>query len=87
MEKLTRDYLETISKRTKKVRAHRSFQFVGLEIAMILGDFDHKSLYIKLAKEYDPERLLVLAKTVREKEHVTNRGAYFMKLMKEERKT
>ena len=85
MEKITSTYLKAITDRSKVSRAYRSYQFVGLEIAMILDDTAHKSLYIKLAKDNDPDRLLALAKSVKEKRHVTNRGAYFMRLLKEER--
>jgi hypothetical protein len=78
-------YLADLKKRTKESRAYTAYQVLGLEIAEILGDQNHKSLYIKLAKDGDPHTLLRLAKSVAEKKHVKSKGAYFMKVLKETR--
>jgi hypothetical protein len=75
------DYVKNLKTRGKDSRVYHSHQFVGLEIAMLLGDLEHKSLYIKFAKQHNPERLLALAKSVLEKRDVKNRGAYFMTLV------
>ncbi len=80
-------YLEELEKRKKTSRVHRSYQFVGLEIAAILRDWERRSLYMKLAKEGNADRLLALAKSVAEKRDVKNRGAYFMRLVQHERAT
>ena len=78
---LGKDYFKQLDSRGKKSRAYYSYQFVGLELAVILRDMPHKALYIKLAKEHDNcERLLALAKSVAERRGVNNKGAYFMKL-------
>lgn len=77
----TKDYLKVLKERGRESHVHRSYQFIGLEIATTLRDLDHKSLYMKLAKEYDEDRLLELAKSVAERRGVENRGAYFMKLL------
>ncbi len=53
----------------------------GLLLAEILSDEAHKSLYMKLAKEYKQDRLLELAKSVTERKNVKNKGAYFMRLL------
>ena len=57
------------------------YQLIGLEIAEMLDDRNHKSLYIKLAKENDKEVLLTLAKESATRPKVKNKGAYFMKLL------
>lgn len=73
-------YLDELRKRKKKTRAYTEHQLVGLEIAGILNDEKHKSLYMKLAKEYKPETLLRIAKDVASRKNVENKGAYFMRL-------
>ncbi len=74
-------YFKELERRSKKSRVHKSFQLAGLEIAEILRDRQHKSLYIKLAKKHNFQKLLELAKGVAEKEYVKNKGAYFMTLL------
>ena len=74
------DYLEELKKRKKESRVYSEHQLVGLLIAEILEDDKHKSLYIKMAKDYNPDKLLKLAKSVAERKNVENKGAYFMKL-------
>jgi hypothetical protein len=76
-----KNYLKELRKRAKESRVYRKHQLIGLEIAHILHDEKHKSLYIKLAKEQNPDTLLALAKEVAERTQVRNRGAYFMKLL------
>lgn len=87
MEKLGNNHLETIRARAKTSHIHRSYQLIGFEIAVILKDLAHKSLYMKLAKEHNADRLLALAKRVAEKKEVQNKGGYFMRVMKEEFKS
>ena len=66
---------------------YRKHQLFGLEIAQILNDEEHKSLYIKLAKERGAEELLGLAKSIADRKSIKNKGAYFMAcLMKEKPK-
>lgn len=74
-------YLEELRKRKKESHAYSAHQLAGLEIADILGDRPHKSLYIKLAKQHGVERMMRIAKTVADKEGVKNRGAYFMHMI------
>lgn len=71
-------YLETLKKRAKESKVYRRFQFEGIEIAGILDDEAHTSLYIKLAKEGNAQELIRLAKNVKENARVKNKGAYFM---------
>lgn len=73
-----KDYLEALKTRAKQSKVYRPYQLHGLEIAEILGDEKHTSLYIKLAKEYDAQTLRALARSVAEKRDVKNKGAYFM---------
>jgi len=74
------DYLEELKKRKGESKVYKEYQLVGLLIAEILEDEEHKALYIKLAKENDQDKLLKLAKSVAERKDVLNKGAYFMKL-------
>lgn len=82
---IDKNYLRTLKKRGRQSRVYRKFQLLGLEIAHILQDEKHKSLYIKLAKEDLPEEMLRLAKEVAERKGVRNKGAYFMRLLSEKR--
>jgi len=75
-------YLEELARRKKESHVHRKFQLDGLEIAKMLGDEKHKSLYIKLAKQHDPQNLRRLAKEVLENKNIRNPGAYFMSCLK-----
>jgi len=75
------DYRELLKKRAKESKVYSSHQLVGLTLAEILGDESHKSLYIKLAKTHDMDKLIRLAKSVAEKKNVKNKGAYFMRLL------
>ncbi|MCL4405966.1 MAG: hypothetical protein M1586_00435 [Patescibacteria group bacterium] len=78
------DYLKTIDKRAKESRIYARHQLVGLEIAELLDDKSHRSLYIKLAKNFSENRLMSLAKSVAEKKNIKNKGAYFMALWQKE---
>lgn len=61
---------------------HVAHQLAGLTIAELLRDEKHISLYMKLAKQYDSNELLRLAKDVAARAGVHNRGAYFMRMLK-----
>lgn len=74
-------YMELIEERRKQGRVTTPHQLIGLELAKILDDERHKSLYIKLAKEHDNHSLLILAKNIAEKPNVINKGAYFMRML------
>jgi hypothetical protein len=77
---INKDYLDVIKERTKKVRVHKKFQFTGLAVAKLLNDEKHKSLYIKLAKKHDEQKLIILAKNISERKDIQNKGAYFMRV-------
>jgi len=79
---LTEDYLKELQKRSGESKVYKKYQLVGLEIADFLKDRSHKSLYIKLAKENDPERLLGIAKEISRNGNIKNKGAYFMTVVK-----
>lgn len=84
MESLNKnDYIKELKKRSAQNRVTQNFQLVGLEVATILRDLEHKSLYIKLAKQYGTERIRSLAKDVADRRNIKNPGAYFMTLIKE----
>ncbi len=74
-------YLETLRKRAKESKVYSFHQLVGLDLARILEDDAHKSLYMRLAKTKSPAKLLKLAKDVAERKNVDNKGAYFMRLL------
>lgn len=75
-------YFAELKERARKTRAYTKHQFLGLEIAELLEDEKHKSLYIKLAKEGNAQELRRLAQEVKERKGIKNRGAYFMKILK-----
>ncbi|MAF80341.1 hypothetical protein CL629_04685 [bacterium] len=87
MKKVPKDknYIELLKERKAESRVYKSFQLIGLEIAKILGDEGHISLYIKLAKEYDSRALLTLAKDISERQGIKNRGAYFMRVFQKQK--
>ena len=80
------DYLKELKERGKASRVYREYQLVGLMVSQVLDDEKHKSLYIKLAREYGSEKMLQLAKSVAERKRVKNKGAYFMKMLEIEEK-
>ena len=73
-----KDYLKKLKKRSRESYIYHKYQLEGLEIADILGDRKHKSLYIKLAKEFGGEKLLQIAKDIQENKNIKKKGAYFM---------
>ncbi len=83
---INKKYINIIKKRTGESHVYKKFQFTGLIIAQLLNDEKHKSLYIKLAKEYDNEKLLNLAKDISERKKIENKGGYFMKVFTSLRK-
>ena len=76
------EYMRELSRRSSESRAYGPHQLTGLEIANILEDWEYKSLYMKLAKKHGGSEMLRLAKTVAENKEVRNKGAYFMKILK-----
>lgn len=77
------DYIELLKQRAKESRVYSPHQMTGLMLSEILHDKSHKSLYMRLAKKYDNDELLKLAKNIAEKTDIKNRGAYFMSIIKE----
>ena len=75
--------MEELKRRSGESKVYSEHQLMGLLIAEALGDEAHKSLYMKLAKNHDADRLLKIAKDVAERENVENKGAYFMKIIGE----
>ena len=74
-------YLDLLKERVADSRVYFRHQSVGLELAEILKDESHKSLYMRLAKNYDHQALIGLAKDVADRKNIDNKGAYFMKLL------
>lgn len=83
IKKIGQKYFDVLKERSKKSRVYKAHQLTGLALAEILQDLKYTSLYMKLAKNYDNEELLRLAKTVAERKDIAKKGAYFMKIMKE----
>lgn len=71
-------YLKTLRERASKSRIYRKYQLTGLSLAKLLNDREHKALYMKLAKQHDADKLLVLARRIADKKDIKNKGAYFM---------
>lgn len=81
-ETASRKYFKVLEDRGKQSKVYKPHQLVGLELAKILDDNSHKSLYIKLAKFNNSTSLLNLAKRIAERNDIENKGAYFMKMLK-----
>lgn len=77
------DYMELLKSRRKQSKVYQAHQLVGLELAALLDDAAHKSLYMRLAKKKDHQLLMALARSVADRKEVRNRGAYFMRLLAE----
>ncbi len=82
-----KEYIKLLKERKKTSRVYRSYQLTGLILAEILEDRQHKSLYIKLAKNYNSEKLVSLAKNIVSRKSVLNKGAYFMRVLQKEIKS
>jgi len=82
-----KEYFKILKERAKQSRAYQPHQMIGLSLAEILDDSEHKSLYMRLAKFYDNEELLRLAKRVAELKNVKNKGGYFMRMLQEIKRT
>jgi len=80
LKKLSDRYLEKLTERAKHSRAYRDYQLIGLQLAEILHDRPHRALFIKLAKEYNQEKLMELAGKIAERDNIRNKGAYFMRV-------
>ena len=78
-----KSYIDILRERQKTSRVYTPHQLTGLELAEILGDEEHKSLYMKLAKRHGSKKLIEIARDVADRKGVHNKGAYFMKLLKE----
>ena len=77
-------YLDRVAERKRTGRVTTEHQLTGLELAKLLNDEKHKSLYIKLAKQYKRSWLIGIAKNISEKKNIKNKGAYFMKVIHNE---
>lgn len=76
-----RTYLEILRERGQTSKVYQKHQLIGLEIAELLSDENHKSFYMKLAKEISAEKLLGIAKDIASRRQIRNKGAYFMKII------
>lgn len=75
-----REYLDEIRKRAGKSRVYSQHQMIGLTLAQLLEDEKHKAFYMKLAKEYNAQTLLGIARDVSERD-LKNKGSYFMTIL------
>lgn len=76
-------YIKLLEERSKTSKVYKPYQLTGLFLAELLEDQSHKSLYMKLAKEYDNTDLMIAARDIAEKENIQNKGAYFMSILKD----
>ncbi len=77
-------YLKTLQERAAKRNITQEFQLIGLEIAVVLHDLEHKSIYIKYAKAYGSDKMLALAKDIASRRGVENPAGYFMTVVSNE---
>ena len=82
---LVPEYLKTLKERSSQSHVYSKHQSIGLAIAELLDDHKHVALYMKLAKTMNNDFLLQIAKDVAQREQIKNKGAYFMKLLKEKK--
>lgn len=61
----------------------REFQQYGYELAVELGDEQHKALYIKLAKEHSRGHLETARNFVKDANNVKSKGRLFMWKLKQ----
>ncbi len=73
--------MRILRERSGKSHIYQKHQMVGLMLSEILRDEKHKTLYIKLAKEHDCEKLIDIARSVADKLNIKNKGAYFMSVL------
>lgn len=81
---IDKDYIEKLEKRAQSNRIVKEFQDTALHIAELLNDKKHTALYMRLAKHYPKQLLVRIAASVAERGHIDRKGAYFMKILKEE---
>ena len=74
-------YLESLKKRASTTRVFKKHQLFGLQIASLLHDEEHRSLYMKLAKEKNAASLMQMARDVADRRTVKNKGGYYMRLL------
>ncbi|MBU4348167.1 hypothetical protein KJ671_01510 [Patescibacteria group bacterium] len=86
IKNISDSYIKTLVKRSKESRIYKPFQDVALTLAEILDDKKNKAIYMRLAKMYDNHELIIKAKDVAERKNIKNKGAYFMKVLKDIRK-
>lgn len=86
LNNIKKEYLKTLTKRSKESKVYKPFQSTGLMLADILDDPENKAIYIRLSKIYDNQELIIKARDVAERRNITNKGAYFMKMLKDIRK-
>jgi len=75
------NYMKALREKGSKSKVYQEFQLTGLTISEILGDNAHAGLYIKLAKQFDANHLLSIAKRVAETKNIKKKGAYFMRVL------
>jgi len=86
LKDISGEYIKTLVKRAKESKVYKPFQSTGLALAEILNDQENKAIYMRLSKIYDNQDLIRKAKDVAERKSISNKGAYFMKMLKEIRK-
>jgi hypothetical protein len=86
LKNISGDYIQTLAKRAKESKVYKPFQSTGLMLAEILDDPKNKAIYMRLSKIYDNQELIGKARDVAERQSVKNKGAYFMKMLKDIRK-
>ena len=86
LKNISGNYIKTLAKRAKESKIYKPFQSTGLALAEMLDDQENKAIYMRLAKIYDNQGLMAKARDIAERKSVDNKGAYFMKMLKDIRK-
>lgn len=86
IKNISGNYFKTLTKRAKESRVYKPFQSTGLALAEMLDDQKNKAIYMRLSKIYDNQELIRKARDVAERKSIENKGAYFMKMLKDIRK-
>jgi hypothetical protein len=86
LKNISGDYIKTLAKRARESKVYKPFQSTGLMLAEILDDQRNKAIYMRLSKIYDNQELIGKARDIAERKSIENKGAYFMKMLKDVRK-
>jgi hypothetical protein len=83
IKNISKDYIKTLFKRSRESKIYKPFQSTGLILSETLNDPENKAIYMRLAKIYNNQQLIGKARDIAERKNIENKGAYFMKMLKD----